>query len=312
MESLNTIHIAFASDDNYSRYLGVCIASILLSAEEDDCFCFYVIDNGISELNKKRLNELQTIREHELFFLKPEMEKFQHLPQCLHLGLSTYLRLLLPELLPERDRLIYLDCDMLATDSLRGLWRAELGGRALGAAEDYVERTKGMESSADRLGTDFYFNAGMLLLDLNQIRERGLFHEVLQWCGSNSQKVKFADQDGLNAVLKEDFQKLPPCWNIQVNPYVHPENLLDEEKRRCVLECRGIVHFITSLKPDKYEFSMPQRELFLEIISKTPWSYCVEKPTLKTRWRKFKNTNPIYQKFRIIERELKKLFSRKK
>ncbi len=306
MAHRDKIHIAFASDDNYSRYLGVCIASILISAESNDSFAFYVIDNGISEQNKKRLAELQTFRPHELFFLKPDVERFQRLPKCLYWGINTYLRLLLPEELPELDRILYLDCDMVVTDSLRELWREDLCGKAAGVVENYDDRTRGKERCAPRLGLDFYFNAGMLLLDLKRIREKKLFSEVFQWCASNTDNLKFPDQDGLNLVLKDEIVKLPSRWNIQINPYVQIEELEDEEKRARVRECRGIVHFITSLKPDAYEFppSRPKK-VFLDVVDKTSWRDCLEKPTLKKRWKKFKNSSPIYRKFRNIERKIK-------
>lgn len=305
MKASDKIHIAFASDDSYSKYLGVCIASILLSAEPEEDFSFYVIDNGISDSNKARLADLQALRPHALIYLKPDLEKYRRLPQCSYWGITTYLRLVLPEELPELDRLLYLDCDMVATTSLGELWRTELHGKAMGVVEDYDGRTVGKERRASSLGLDFYFNSGMLLLDLKQLREKKLFEQVLQWILFNADRLKFPDQDGLNAVLKDDILKLPPRWNIQANPTVQLDEILDEDKRESLRENRGILHFITLLKPDRYEFSMPQREYFLEAIQRTPWRDCLEKPTLRKMWRRFKNTNWLYQKFRNLEKRIK-------
>ena len=303
MKIPDVIYIALGTDDKYCKYAGCCIASILLSAEKEDRFCFYVVDNGISAKNKSRLAKLQKLRPHELVFLKPDMVKLQDLPQCAYLGLSTYQRLLLPELLPEADRLLYLDCDMIVTKSLSELWNADLHGKAAGVVEDYGEH---YNRRADALGIDFYFNAGMLLLDLKQIRERELFREVMNWTLENPEKVKFGDQDGLNVILRNDYMELPALWNIQINPYGVQENMLDAGKVQVLEECCGILHYIMAPKPDKYEFSLPQKKYFLSVLAKTRWRGRFEKGSWGTRITKLVKENAVYQWYRNHRIRLKK------
>jgi len=296
----NMIHIALGTDDNYCKYAGCCIASILLSAEKEDAFCFYVVDNGISEKNRARLENLQKLRAHELIFLKPDMQKLQDLPQCSYLGLSAYLRLLLPELLPDLDHLIYLDCDMIVTRSLWNLWTIDLQSKAIGVVEDYVESLKGARSVAKILGLGFYFNSGMLLLDLKQIRERALFREVLAWTVANPEKVKFGDQDGLNVIFKDNYVEISPNWNIQISPFpLEHQRLLDEGKQTAIKQNLGIIHFISSPKPDKYFYMASQKVIFEDILSKTPWACELEKPTLALRLKKLIKGNRLYQWYRI-------------
>ena len=302
------IHIALGTDDNYCKYAGCCIASILLSAQKEERLCFYVVDNGISEENKARLVKLQTLRDHELIFLKPEMERLQDLPQCSYLGLSTYLRLLLPELLPDLDRLLYLDCDMIVTRPLSELWKTDLAGKAAGVVEDYGECFKEVRE-AEVLGIDFYFNAGMLLLDLKQIRERALFRDVLSWTLANSEKIKFGDQDGLNVFLKNERFELPACWNIQVNPF-EQEKHPDLSKREAIKECRGIIHFVWTPKPDAFAYMSVQQEIFLKVLSKTPWAGEYEKGTLWKRIRKSVRRNRYYQIYRKHRIRIKKCVKR--
>jgi len=308
MKIPDVIYIALGTDDKYCKYAGCCIASILLSAEKEDRFCFYVVDNGISAKNKSRLAKLQKLRPHELVFLKPDMVKLQDLPQCAYLGLSTYLRLLLPELLPEADRLLYLDCDMIVTKSLSELWNADLHGKAAGVVEDYGEH---YNRRAEALGIDFYFNAGMLLLDLKQIRERELFREVMNWTLENPEKVKFGDQDGLNVILRNDYMELPALWNIQINPY-ETKKYPDASKIQALDECAGVLHYITSLKPDMYDFLLPQKKHFLTILRKTPWRECIERASLKKKWKRFRSTSVLYQRFRKLRSIVRNCFKRSK
>ena len=49
---------------------------------------------------------------------------------------ATYRRAFLPGLLPDLDRVIYLDADLIVRSSLAELWSTDLAGAALGAVED--------------------------------------------------------------------------------------------------------------------------------------------------------------------------------
>lgn len=58
------INICLACDDNYSKYAGVVIASILVNAKSDDDLTFYILDGGISETGKSEyflLNQLNPV-----------------------------------------------------------------------------------------------------------------------------------------------------------------------------------------------------------------------------------------------------------
>ena len=46
------INVCLASDNNYAKYLGVTLASILVNAKAEDELCFYILDGGIEEDNK--------------------------------------------------------------------------------------------------------------------------------------------------------------------------------------------------------------------------------------------------------------------
>lgn len=47
------IDICFASNDNYSPYMGTAIASILCNSKEDENITFHIISENINEDNKK-------------------------------------------------------------------------------------------------------------------------------------------------------------------------------------------------------------------------------------------------------------------
>ena len=69
--SLVRFNICLSCDNNYVKYAGVVIASILLNSEKDESFVFYILEQNISEDNKKKLLELKKIKDCEINIITP-------------------------------------------------------------------------------------------------------------------------------------------------------------------------------------------------------------------------------------------------
>ncbi len=104
----------------------------------------------------------------------------------------TYLRLLLDcfENLPEK--IIYMDVDTLATGDIKELYDTDIDGKELAAAYDKVGHW---------LIRKNYFNAGVLLLNLNRIRETGMLDKCRRMIFSR--RYIMTDQTVMNKCTKE-------------------------------------------------------------------------------------------------------------
>ncbi|WP_084797857.1 glycosyltransferase family 8 protein [Neobacillus mesonae] len=58
-----------------------------------------------------------------------------------------------------------------------------------------------------------YFNAGVLLMNLQKWRENKISSQVIQYIKEHPKLIKLMDQDALNAVLYDKCLKLEPKWN---------------------------------------------------------------------------------------------------
>ncbi len=58
----NEINVCLACDDNYAKYAGVVIASVLINANANDKLNFYILDGGISPQRKEEINKLKKIK----------------------------------------------------------------------------------------------------------------------------------------------------------------------------------------------------------------------------------------------------------
>ncbi len=121
-------------------------------------------------------------------------------------------RLLLPEILPEYDSIVYIDCDVIVRQDVGKLWReTDLGDNYLGVVfeapiENQAERTRAVGCDPQR-----YFNSGFLLMNLKQMRQEKVSERLLEAC--RVPYLEFPDQDALNQVCLGRVLPLSPVYN---------------------------------------------------------------------------------------------------
>lgn len=138
-----------------------------------------------------------------------------------HLPRSTYLRLWAPLILSQDyDRILYLDSDMAAEGGGFGaLLRTDLQGNVLAAVRDVQQwyRPERQVAEFKLAGRPLrrYFNAGLMLIDVDQYRREDILGKALDMAQKNPQWVRHHDQSLLNLVLDGNWTELSPIWNWQ-------------------------------------------------------------------------------------------------
>lgn len=122
---------------------------------------------------------------------------------------TTFFRLFAADLMPELDRVLYLDSDLLIRRTLRPLWRMELGDASLAATDCHaaVKRPELMRRFGRR-----YFNGGVLLLNLAEWRRREIGRRAVEHALAEPEAVTFHDQCILNH-LCPDWRRVEVGWN---------------------------------------------------------------------------------------------------
>lgn len=219
------IHVALAVYDptgTYSQHAGVVMASIFENTRSP-VIVHVLHDETLTEANRRKF--LRTAEKYgqtvDFVDVKEYREKLNRDAITLvenYCSIGTLYRLFIPNLL-DMDRLIYLDCDVVVNLDIRELWETDLEGRCLGGVPD---RICGKSSfSHDALCAKFngcpiesYINAGVLLMDLNRIREWGnLTERALAWFSRHKHSAIYADQDALNAFFTNSIKLIAPKFN---------------------------------------------------------------------------------------------------
>lgn len=169
------IVIATALDNGYTMPTVVMLQSMFENAGQETRYDVYLlVPAGFEKENKERFEQLNhSFPKHGIAFVDMGSAFAQEKMLILHISYPTYYRLLLPEILSDKKRCLYLDGDMLVMQDLSPLFLEDLQGAYIGGVKapfyqsDDIER----ERVCKRLGipdAGSYINAGVLLMNLEK------------------------------------------------------------------------------------------------------------------------------------------------
>lgn len=215
----NEIPIFFAVDDEYIPFLSVAIKSLVDNASDENKYLIRVLCTKVNEENK---NNIKKYEKNNIFIEFVDLTNYiktieNKLYTRDYFSLTTYFRLFLPDLYPQYDKVLYLDSDIVILDDIAKLYNIELGTNLVGAAPDDVIQSIDVYKNYAELVVgvrDYrtYFNAGILLMNLKELREFK-FQEKFTYL---LETVKFSvaqDQDYLNRLCKGRVTLLDKNWN---------------------------------------------------------------------------------------------------
>jgi lipopolysaccharide biosynthesis glycosyltransferase len=206
-------------------------------------------------------------------------------------GGATWYRIFLPKLLPSLRRVLFLDADLVVTGPLSSLWDTDLDGAYVGAVTNVLPRHYEQRLVAAGFDTRNYFNAGVLLMDLELMRRDRCSDAMLNYGVSHAESLVVRDQDALNAVLGERRLFLHPRWNCMNSFFVYPwaGEMFDADALAEAKAKPAIRHFEGPglNKPWHYLCEWDSRSLYAMHRSQTPWPrFRPEGKTVRNRLRR--------------------------
>lgn len=248
--------IVCAMDDAYVLPLRTLIRSIAAAHPSGaGDLRLIVLDQGIAPAGAAAIRQ-----DAETFGLSIELRP---IPELTHLPVSgvyttaIYGRLSIPEAIPEERRVLYMDVDTLVLSDLRPLLGLDLHGHPIGASRDSINPLIGLGPGLPgwaALGLPRgrpYFSSGVMLLDLDRVRDSRLFARAAEFLVEHTDKVHFWDQDALNYVADGDWLRIDSRWNTfamsyRGAEYTHPceevnplAGLIEDEKSAAVIHYAG-------------------------------------------------------------------------
>ena len=176
--------------------------------------------------------------------------------------ISAYFRLLLPKIIPDINRIIYLDGDTLVLKDLTKMINLEMNNNIiLGFVDDSYKKARKYG-----IKTYKYITSGVLLIDLKKMRKENILQKFFEFINKNKKNLNQEDQTVINIVLHGRIDFLPPkfgIWNFKKKNKILSHNHYKNENlgiqaydnRELLKGWRhpSIVHFIYD-KPWKHAF----------------------------------------------------------
>ncbi len=198
------IRVAFSADEAYLGYAKIALASLLF--HHRDGVELFFLHSGLSPRTLSAFDSLHDIAE---FSLTPIMIKDSFLNGWpdLRWSRAAYLRLLLPSILPDCEKIIYLDSDILVLSDISELWKLELDNHACAAVAGRVAPEHRRKIGLTE-GTG-YFNSGVMMLNPAKMKQDGDEEKFIHLFARYGDAIKYPDQDILNLAYESNWRKLP-------------------------------------------------------------------------------------------------------
>jgi lipopolysaccharide biosynthesis glycosyltransferase len=271
------MNIVCTIDSNYIRHCAVMLRS--LRNHNPDCdLHIYIIHESLDPEERCRLVLYLDSFLTSVSLIQVDSSLLGEFPVFGHISIATYFRLLLPSVLPLLiSRVLFLDSDIVIIGPLDELWNTAMNNYPVAAVTD-----RNLDMQRKRLGMASeapYFNAGVMLIDLDQWRNERILERGIDFAKSNADKLDNWDQDVLNHLFENRVQLVHQRWNAMshlwgLDPaWIKAQGGLTIEEQEAH-DNPAVIHFAGGgfAKPWNYNCPHPRKADYRQVLSLTPWS----------------------------------------
>ncbi len=277
------MNILYELDNNFAPQVCASMASVCENNRECDDLRFFVFGLGLSKTVVHNLEVVaqQYGREVSIIPIDGFMEEFGEFDT---LGWNEVVlsRLLVNKFLPAAvSRVLHLDGDTIVRGDLSELWCTALGpDYHIGAVIEPTVDRKRIEELG--LSAEPYFNAGVLLIDLEQWRAEGIEDGLVGYCLQNHERLFANDQDAINAFLAGRIKPVSPVYNSCNTYEFYPYRVLlklmgnipyySESEVREARKNPRIVHYLGEERPWRAGNRHRFRRDYTKYLNLTPYA----------------------------------------
>ncbi|SAK40625.1 General stress protein A [Caballeronia pedi] len=234
------ITVAYCFDKGYAPYAAVSTFSLASNAKSAlQIFWIVPQEDQASIVPIKSVVEQKTGLSIKLITVPPD--HFDNWKTLGHISRGTYLRLLIPTLIHE-SRVIYVDADTLVMSDLGPLFSMDMGDHLIAGVPDPGASMSRIPRRVD----DPYLNAGVLLMDLDALRNDGMLEKAKGLYQEHEHQLELLDQCLLNKYAEGRKLVVDSGWNRMMFSHAITESHFNEILKEDNL---AILHFVTVFKP---------------------------------------------------------------
>lgn len=229
VDDMNTVPIVFAFDNNLVIPACVCLSSLMMSAKETTFYDIFILYPASDEFERKDIDKVQEFYPNCRIQYIAVDDTFAEAFEIRGITTPAYYRLLIPELIPQYDKILYSDVDVIFRSDLYDIYSStDMQGCLLAGvnslshlvpayAKYYTEQLKRNPRSI--------VYSGNLIFNGKQMREEHTTEKLIEHRG---QKYMFQDMDILNVVCEGRIKFLSPCFCLST--FIAEQAIYGKEK----------------------------------------------------------------------------------
>lgn len=265
-------------NDGYILPAATAIASVLKNSDETDNFHFHIIfaEGRLSPENQEKLRQLESIKPFKIEFCPINFENFKdvYIREGSYFSLETYFRYMIPDIVKDYDKCIYLDSDTIVLRSLDELFNINVSEYYVAGSLDYSVTPQHLQKFGLEV-SDGYINAGILVINLKKWREDNVVEELFNNTKKFGSLIEWADQDVINPTFKGKIKFLEAKYNFPVYLYSFKEDVnsyYEPEKFDSSLANIVVAHYLTGHKPwNQFDESFRLYDEWFKYAEMTPF-----------------------------------------
>jgi lipopolysaccharide biosynthesis glycosyltransferase len=271
------IPVVFITDNNYALPTGVAIQSLISTKNKDTRYDIYVICNKVEEKLRTGFNEFE-LEGVQIHVIEPNTDHLLRYSSDGHITSTGLLKFDIAELLPQYDKVLYLDGDILVQKDLTDLYNTDLKNTFVGAVLDKISIVA--REYCDKLGIKKYFNSGVMLLNAKKLRNEKI-KEKLYNIKEIYPEYSYQDQDVLNVVFEQNVTWLPLAYNLVYSTIVYrnwPIDFVNDNYETSyasyeeLSDAAVVIHMLGERKPWKYKDTFIARK-WHDYFDQSPFEY---------------------------------------
>lgn len=246
---MKIVPIVFAFDNNLVLPACVCISSLLMNAKEETFYDIFILHSEKVKLDKTELDKIPHYYPNCKIQYRVVDETFDESFEIRGITTPAYYRLLIPELIPEYDKIIYSDVDVIFRSDLSDFYlSADMKDYYIAGVNSFAHLIPENLAYYKRMGMDArgIIYSGNLIFNSKKIIEDNI---IPKFRSLALNKYKFQDMDILNIVCEGKIKFLSPefCLTTYISQWaVYNRSLLNELWEDKVIDkalSEGIVHY---------------------------------------------------------------------
>jgi lipopolysaccharide biosynthesis glycosyltransferase len=208
-----TVHLVYMVDRKYMPYAMVSIQSAIMNKKKSTHYHIHILAEDFNSEDKNKLQQMATsgIR-ISIYQTENKDFDYRHLGRFSGFKISLQ-KIFIADYLKEQNKVIYLDADTLVQNDLSSLYATDISHVYVAAVKDGLMYQHPEHITELQLqNPQFYFNSGVMLLNLKKIREDKKINSALIYF--NTHYEIFGDQDILNVVFSGKTEEISYLYNV--------------------------------------------------------------------------------------------------